>query len=156
MKLNKKSICALLMAFAVAMLVSGCSDTRIGYIDTERVMKESPQIQNIVKTAEDAYAQKNKEISEKLDQDKASMSEEDFQKAAMQARTELAAVQAPYSSQLKTLVDTAMADVAKEKKLSAIVEKNHMSSNQFGQAQKSEFVVQGGIDVTDDLVQKLQ
>ena len=83
-------------------------------------------------------------------------SDEEYQKAAMQARTELSAVQSQYSAQLKTLVDSAMADIAKDKKLSAIVEKDHIDSNPLGQAQKSEFVIQGGVDVTDDLIQKLQ
>ena len=62
MKLKKKSICTLIMAGVLALLVSGCSDTRIGYIDAERVMKESPQIQQIVTTAEAAYNEKNKEV----------------------------------------------------------------------------------------------
>ena len=156
MNLNRKSGLILLVALMMAFLVSGCSDTRMGYIDTERVMKESPKIQNIIKEAEDAYTKKNQEISAKLDQDKASMSEEDFQKAAVQARSELAAVQAPYSSQLRSAVDNALAEIAKEKKLSAIVEKDHMDYNPMGQAQKTEFVVQGGVDVTEDLIQKLQ
>lgn len=156
MKLNRKSICALLMAFVIAILVSGCSDTRMGYIDTERVMKESPQIQTIVKAAEDAYQQKNQEVSAKLQEDKASMSDDDFKKAAAQSRSELASSQAAYSSQLKTLVDKTMSEVAADKKLAAIIEKNHISNDQFGQAQQSEFVVQGGIDVTDDVIQKLQ
>jgi outer membrane protein len=156
MKLKKKSICTLIMAGALALMVSGCSDTRIGYIDAERVMKESPQIQQIVTTAEASYNEKNKEVMDKLDKDKAAMSDEEYQKAAMQARTELSAVQSQYSAQLKTLVDSAMADIAKEKKLSAIVEKDHIDNNPLGQAQKSEFVIQGGVDVTDDLIQKLQ
>lgn len=160
MKLKKKSICTLIMTGVLVtlmtLMVSGCSDTRIGYIDAERVMKESPQIQQIVTTAEAAYNEKNKEIMDKLDQNKASMSDEEYQKAAMQARTELSAVQSQYSAQLKTLVDSAMADIAKDKKLSAIVEKDHIDSNPLGQAQKSEFVIQGGVDVTDDLIQKLQ
>ena len=73
MNLNRKSGLILLVALMMAFLVSGCSDTRMGYIDTERVMKESPKIQNIIKEAEDAYTKKNQEISAKLDQDKASM-----------------------------------------------------------------------------------
>lgn len=156
MKLKKKSICTLLMAGIIAMLVSGCSDTKLGYIDTERVMKESPQLQQTAKAAEDAYAQKAQEITEKLEKGKSSMSDEDYQKAVLQGRSELAVVQAPYSAQMKTLVDTAMADIAKTKDLSAIVEKDHITSNQFGQAQKAEIVIQGGIDVTDELIKKLQ
>ena len=156
MNLNRKSICALLMAFVIAILVSGCSDTRMGYIDTERVMKESPQIQTILKAADDAYQQKSQELSAKLEKDKSTMSDDDFKKEVNQARNELSAAQAPYASQMKTLQDKTMSEVATEKKLSAIVYKNQISNDQFGQAQQSENVIQGGIDVTDDVIQKLQ
>jgi len=156
MKLNRKSICALMMAFVIAILVSGCSDTRMGYVDWERVLKESPQVQSIAKAADDAYQKKSQELSAKLEKDKASMSEDDFKKDVNQARSELSAVQATYFSQMKTLRDKAMSEVAADKKLSAIVYKNQISNDQFGQAQQSENVIQGGIDVTDDVIQKLQ
>ena len=156
MKLKKKSICTLIMAGVLALMVSGCSDTRIGYIDKERVMKESPQMQQIATTADAAANEKSKELMDKLDQNKASMSDAEYQQAVMQAQSELNAAQVPYLSQAKTLVDAAAADIAKDKKLSAIVEKDHIDTNPLGQAQKSEFVIQGGVDVTDDLIQKLQ
>ncbi len=156
MKLKKKSICTLIMAGALALMVSGCSDTRIGYIDQERVIKESPQIQQIYTEQEAAYNEKSKELMDKLDQNKASMSTQEYQKAVMQAQSELNATQAPYWAKAKSLADSAMADIAKDKKLSAIVEKDHIDSNSLGQVQKSEVVIQGGVDVTDDLIQKLQ
>ncbi len=156
MNLNRKSICALLMAFVIAILVSGCSDTRMGYVDWERVMKESPQIQTILKAADDAYQQKSQELSAKLEKDKSTMSDDDFKKEVNQARNELSATQAPYASQMKTLQDKTMSEVVTDKKLSAIVYKNQISNDQFGQAQQSENVIQGGIDVTDDIIQKLQ
>lgn len=156
MNLNRKSICALLMAFVIAILVSGCSDTRMGYVDWERVVKESPQLQTIFKAADDAYQQKSQELSTKLEKDKTTMSDDDFKKEVNQARNELSAAQAPYASQMKTLQDKTMSEVAADKKLSAIVYKNQISNDQLGQAQQSENVIQGGIDVTDDVIQKLQ
>ena len=45
--------------------------------------------------------------------------------------------------------------ISTEKELSAVVPKTLVRSNGM-QVQKQEFVVQGGIDITDDVIQKLQ
>lgn len=44
MKLRKRSTALLAAAFASMMLMSGCGQAKIGYIDGERVSKEAPQI----------------------------------------------------------------------------------------------------------------
>ena len=48
MKLRKKSTALLMAAFASMMLMSGCGQAKIGYIDGERVTKEAPQIASLV------------------------------------------------------------------------------------------------------------
>jgi outer membrane protein len=156
MNLNKKSICALLMVGIITIFVSGCSNTKMGVVDTERIMKESPQIQTMTKSQTEQYTQKQKELTEKLKNDKANMSDEDYQKSFNAAKAELGAMEDQFNSELKTTIDKAMADVSKEKNLSAVVMKDLVQTNQMGQSTKEEFVIQGGIDVTDDLIQKLQ
>ena len=156
MNLNKKSICALLMVGIITIFVSGCSNTKMGVVDTERIMKESPQIQTMTKSQTEQYTQKQKELTEKLKNDKANMSDEDYQKSFNAAKAELGAMEDQFNSELKTTIDKAMADVSKEKNLSAVVMKDLVQTNQMGQSTKEEFVIQGGIDVTDDLIKKLQ
>jgi len=84
------------------------------------------------------------------------MSDEDYQKSFNAAKAELSAMESQFNSELKTTIDKAMADVSKEKNLSAVVMKDLVQTNQMGQPTKEEFVIQGGIDITDDLIQKLQ
>ena len=60
-----------------------------------------------------------------------------------------------YKSQVKNTMDKVLAEVSTEKELSAVVPKTLVRSNGM-QVQKQEFVVQGGIDITDDVIQKLQ
>jgi len=156
MNLTKKSLCALLMVGIIAIFVSGCSNTKMGVVDTERIMKESPQIQTITKSQTEQYTQKQQELTEKLQNDKASMSDEDYQKSFNAAKAELGGLESQFNSELKTTIDKAMADVSKEKNLSAVVMKDLVQTNQMGQPTKEQFVIQGGIDITDDLIQKLQ
>lgn len=144
------------MVGIIAIFVSGCSNTKMGVVDTERIMKESPQIQTITKSQTEQYTQKQQELTEKLKNDKANMSDEDYQKSFNAAKAELSAMESKFNSELKTTIDKAMADVSKEKNLSAVVMKDLVQTNQMGQPTKEEFVIQGGIDITDDLIQKLQ
>ena len=144
------------MVGIITILVSGCSNTKMGVVDTERIMKESPQIQTITKSQTEQYTQKQQELTQKLQNDKANMSDEDYQKSFNTAKAELSAMESQFNSELKTTIDKAMADVSKEKNLSAVVMKDLVQTNQMGQPTKEEFVIQGGIDITDDLIQKLQ
>ena len=60
-----------------------------------------------------------------------------------------------YQSQLKNTMDKVLAEVSTEKELSAVVPKSLVRSNGM-QIEKKDFVVQGGIDITDEVIQKLQ
>ena len=52
-------------------------------------------------------------------------------------------------------MDKVLAEVSTEKELSAVVPKTLVRSNGM-QIEKKDFVVQGGIDITDEVIQKLQ
>lgn len=60
-----------------------------------------------------------------------------------------------YQSQLKNTMDKVLAEVSTEKDLSAVVPKTLVRSNGM-QIEKKDFVIQGGIDITDEVIQKLQ
>ena len=51
MKLRKKSVGLLAAAFAATMLMSGCGQVKIGYIEGSRVMQEAPQVKSLVDEA---------------------------------------------------------------------------------------------------------
>lgn len=148
----------MLVAAAVALMsvfMAGCgNDTKLGYVDAERVMNEAPQI----KTIRENIDSKNKEIEAKeqeLYNNKASMSEEDFKKAQMDIQRQYQGISMQYQSQLKNTMDKVLAEVSTEKDLSAVVPKTLVRSNGM-QIEKKDFVIQGGIDITDEVIQKLQ
>ena len=66
MKLRKKTEAAMIMALLCATLASGCGQTKIGYIDGERVSKEAPQINSLIEEGnqkiEEAQAQASQEL----------------------------------------------------------------------------------------------
>ncbi len=146
MKLTKKSRALLLLGVAAMFVMSGCGKAKIGYIDGDRIMKEAPQIQSLVEEGNAKIQQAQEDAEKDLAEKKGTMSDEDFQKAQADARRKVAGLNQSYSVQLKQKLDAALADIAKEKKLDAVVD---------NQAQQK-VVIEGGIDVTDDAINKLQ
>ena len=131
-----------------AMLVSGCGQAKIGYIDGERVTKEAPQINTLVeegnKKIQEAQTQAGEELQKKL-QENPNMSQEDMQKAQMDSQRKIQGLNQSYALQLRQKMDVALAAVTKEKKLDAVV------NNSTDQPT----AVTGAIDVTDDVIAQL-
>lgn len=150
-----KLILVIALISMMSIFMTGCgNETKLGYLDAERVMNEAPQI----KTIRDNIDAKNKEIEAKetdLQNQKATMSPEDFKKAQMDIQRQYQGLDMQYKSQVKNTMDKVLADVSTEKELSAVVPKTLVRSNGM-QVQKQEFVVEGGIDITDEVIQKLQ
>ena len=146
MKLTKKSRALLVLGVAAMLVMSGCGKAKIGYIDGDRIMKEAPQIQSLVEEGNAKIQQAQEDAEKDLAEKKGTMSDEDYQKAQADARRKVAGLNQSYSVQLKQKLDAALADVAKEKKLDGVVD---------NQAQQK-VVIEGGIDVTDDAINKLQ
>ena len=149
MKLRKKSAAFMAAAMLGAMLVSGCGQAKIGYIDGERVTKEAPQINTLVeegnKKIQEAQTQAGEELQKKM-QENPNMSQEDLQKAQMDGQRKIQGLNQSYSLQLRQKMDVALATVSKNKKLDAVV------NNSTDQP----VAVTGAVDVTDDVIAQLQ
>lgn len=123
----------------MAVVVSGCGQNKnVGVIDVEKVVTESPKI----KVMNEELMAKHKEIEEKLNTDKTTLSEADFNNAKQAADTEFTALRKDLSGKMETEIKTNLEKIAKEKNLSVIIKKN--------------VAVQGGVDVTDEMIAKLQ
>ena len=149
MKLRKKTAAAMIMALLCATLASGCGQTKIGYIDGERVSKEAPQINSLIEEGnqkiEEAQKQASQDLQKKM-QENPNMSQEDLQKAQMDSQRKIQGLNQSYSLQLRQKMDVALAAVSKNKKLDAVV------NNSTDQP----VAVTGAVDVTDDVIAQLQ
>ena len=149
MKLRKKTTAAMVMALLCATLASGCGQTKIGYIDGERVSKEAPQINSLIEEGnqkiEEAQTQASQDLQKKM-QENPNMSQEDLQKAQMDGQRKIQGLNQSYSLQLRQKMDVALAAVSKNKKLDAVV------NNSTDQP----VAVTGAVDVTDDVIAQLQ
>ncbi|MGN0956806.1 OmpH family outer membrane protein [Megasphaera sp.] len=124
---------------ALTGMLAGCGGKdNVGVVDMARVQKEAPLVQQYKQKTED----KQKSIEKELQDAQQSMSAEDFQKKQQQAQQELNIFGASMQRQFMSDIQSKLGDIAKDKNVGIIVVK--------------EAVPSGGIDVTDDLIAKLQ
>ena len=127
------------MALMGTLLVAGCgSEPQFGVLDGQRVMAESPKIQAI----QQELQTKGEAMQEQLRKDQRSMSAAQFAKKQEETMQEFMVIRKGLETQLEATMETATSEVAAEKKLNLILYKQG--------------VAQGGIDVTDDVIKKLQ
>ena len=124
---------------ALTGMLAGCGGKdNVGVVDMSRVQKEAPLVQQYKQKTED----KQKSIEKELQDAQQSMSAEDFQKKQQQAQQELNIFGASMQRQFMSDIQSKLGDIAKDKNVGIIVVK--------------EAVPSGGIDVTDDVIAKLQ
>lgn len=139
MKLQAKRMVTLLMVVMMSVMVSGCLNAqKTGVVDVQKVMKDSGKVQQF----QEQLNNSGKELTEKLEQEKGTLSADQFQKRQQEVYADFVKQKQDLESQMDTLINQALADIAKEKDLSVVLYKNN--------------VAQGGIDVTDDVIKKLQ
>lgn len=145
---NKKRITAALMSvLCAAALFAGCGKVNVGYVDQNRIQSEAPQIKASIEEMQAKMTEVQQEAEQKFQEASASgASEEDMQKLQQQMQMKAAGVQQQYAIQIKAKVDAAMDDIVKAKKLDTVVNSNG----------KDGVVVSGGVDITEDVIQKLQ
>lgn len=139
MRLQAKRMITLLMVVVLSVMMAGCFNAqKTGVVDVQRVMKDSGKVQQF----QEQLNNSGKELTEKLEQEKGALSAEQFQKRQQEVYADFVKQKQDLENQMDTLINQALADIAKEKDLSVVLYKTN--------------VAQGGIDVTDDVIKKLQ
>ncbi|MCD7873872.1 MAG: OmpH family outer membrane protein [Acidaminococcaceae bacterium] len=135
----KKQVVAGLMV-AVAMLSFGCSgrNAEFGVVDMKAVESKA----EIVKTVKEDVAAKGKSLQEEMTKKMEGKSQEEQKKIVEDKTAEMQLVQSEAQNKLKASLDSALNAVAKEKGLGAVLIK--------------EAVPQGGVDVTDAVIEKMK
>ena len=134
-----KKFLLLIILVVAAMTVSGCGgrDASFGYVDIQKILEGSAKFKELNEQMEKKVAEvQTLDVAEQK-----TLPAEDYAKNAQMRRNELVALQKDLENQLKTTLDNAMESVANEKKLGAILVKGG--------------VLHGGVDVTDDVLKRM-
>lgn len=137
--MKKNKLALLLILVFVAALLGGCGTTeKVGIVDVSKVMSESPK----VKKFQEDFNVKGKEVIEGLEKEKATLSPEEFQKRQQAVYAEFMKVKQNMETEVQGVVKQAVEEISKEKKMTIVLYK--------------EGVAQGGTDITDEVIKKLQ
>jgi len=137
---HKWGLALVLVTFLATLVLGGCASNQgaVGVLDMNKVMTDSPKIKQL----QDQLNVKGKELSDALEKDKPNISADEFQKRQEAAYNEFLKTKQDLEGQIDASVKQALDQVAKEKKLGVILYKNG--------------VAQGGTDITDDVLKRMQ
>lgn len=132
----KKIACAGLLA--AAAILSGCgSEDKVAVVDYQQLEIKSSKIKSI----QQEITAKNKEISDRLDKEAQTLSQEEMQKKAAAAQQERAIFAQSKYKQIQSLVEAQCAAVAKEKDIGIVMHKMAVPT--------------GAEDITDEVLARL-
>lgn len=141
--MNKRNFWAMLLIVIMlaAGLVSGCGNEKpstIGIVDMQKVMTDNAKI----KEMQEQLNKKAQEITASLEKEKATLKPEEYQQKEQRAYAEFMQMKQEFESKIQQQIQKILEEIAKEKKLGAVIYKNGMAW--------------GGIDITEDVLKKLQ
>jgi len=129
---------AVLFMLASSLFAFGCGrNAQFGTVDMQRVEAEAP----VVKTVKDEATKELQKLQDELKQETEGKSKEEGDKILEEKMAKRNVIQSEAQNKLKSALEGALQQVAKEKNLSAIIYKD--------------VVPQGGVDVTDDVIAKM-
>jgi len=134
----------LILALALILttgLLTGCAGEKpstIGIVDMQKVMTENGKI----KEMQEQLNKKAQEITANLEKEKTTLKPEEYQQKEQLAYAEFMKMKQEYESKIQQQIQKILEEIAKEKKLGAVIYKNGMAW--------------GGIDITDEVLKKLQ
>ena len=129
----------ILCMMITAILSFGCGrNAQFGVVDMNKVQEQS----QVFKDATNDLQVKGKAMEEELNKETAGKSKEEAQKIFQEKDAKMQTMRAEAQNKVRSSFEAAAAQVAKEKKLSAILIK--------------EAVPQGGVDVTEDIVKAMK
>ena len=130
---------------ATSLLMTGCGDAKIGAVDVAKVMDEAPRVKTLMAEAE-AKAKEAQETYEKEYANKPDLTEADVQKAQADLQRKLMGINQAYTAQIKNRLDVVLEEIAREKNIDVVI------SN----AATDKMIFYGAIDVTDEVIKKMQ
>ena len=149
MKAKKKTLFLVIAALCAVFLTAGCGKVNIGYVDYTRVQQEAPQIKESMDEMKTRMEDFQKDAEKQLQEEAAKVHSEaeaqKFQELQQQLKMQAAGIQQQYATQVKSKIYAAMDGIAQEKKLDAVVNSNGKDG-----------LITGGVDVTDEVIAKLQ
>ena len=142
MNFAKKLMATLL--FASTLIFTGCGQGQVGSVDVEKIMAEAPRVKTLMTEAEN----KLKEAQEKYQQEYGDkeLTEEEATKARLDLQRKLEGINQATITQVKNRMDVVIEEISRQKNIDVVI----ISS------ENDKLIFHGAIDITNDVIQKMQ
>ena len=141
--LNKAAAAVLLTS---SFFAAGCGQVHIGTVDSTRVQTEAPQIKAVIDEANGKLMEAQQEAQAKFEASP-NMTTEEAQQLQMETQRKMAGLNQMYMTQYEQKLNVAVQDIAKAKDLDIVLDAG---------SEKQPSVLTGGVDITDEVIGKLQ
>lgn len=128
-----------------SLMITGCGQVNIGYIDGQKVLSDAPQIKAVIEESKKKLEEVETEAMAEMEKNP-NWTDEEKMKAQGDIQRKIIGINQAYATQLKHKLDEALADIAKQKNLDAVVDSS----------KDNPIMLRGGVDLTDEVIQKLQ
>ena len=135
---------AAVVLVASSLIISGCGEGQIGSVDVSKVMTEAPRVKKLMEEAQTKVTEEQNKF-EQANAGKELTDEEAF-KAQMDFQRKLESINQAYAAQIKSRMDVVIEEISREKNLDVVI--NNSSEQKI--------LFRGGIDVTQDVINKMQ
>lgn len=143
MNFAKKIFAAGLLA--VSLLFTGCGQGQIGYVDVTKIMEEAPRVKTLMSEAETKVT----EAQQKFEQDRAAkpdMTQEEAARLQMDFQRKVSGIHQATLTQIKSRMDVVVAEISQAKNIDVVI----------ANPAEDKLLFQGGIDITADVIAKMQ
>ncbi len=129
---------------ASSLIISGCGEGQIASVDVSKVMTEAPRVKKLMEEAQTKLTAEQ----QKFEQENAGkeLSDEEAFKAQMDFQRKLESINQAYAAQIKSRMDVVIEEISREKNIDVVI--NNSSEQKI--------LFKGGIDVTQDVINKMQ
>jgi len=130
---------------ASSLILSGCGQAQIGAVNVTKIMEEAPRVKTLTSEAET----KVKEAQQKFEQDmadKPDMTDEEKLKLQMDFQRKLDGINQAYAAQIKNRMDVVIEEISREKNIDVVI----------NNSKDQELIFHGAIDVTEEVIKKMQ
>ena len=127
-----------------SLLITGCGEGQIGSVDVNKVMAEAPRVKTLM---EEAQGKVNAE-QQKFEQETSGkeLTDEESLKIQMDFQRKLESINQAYAAQIKSRMDVVIEEISREKNIDVVI----------GNSEDQKILFQGGIDITQDVINKMQ
>ncbi len=129
---------------ASSLLIAGCGAGQIASVDVEKIMAEAPRVKKLMEEAQSKVTAEQ----QKFEQENAGkeLSDEEALKVQMDFQRKLESINQAYATQIKSRMDVVIEEISREKNIDVVV----------NNSEDQKILFKGGIDITNDVIKKMQ